>query len=128
MVKFLRGLDYEMSRGCIYSCSYCVETIIQKYYGFEDKSEKTGAIKNFKSYLRNKSAKNIYSELELFSKKLSVELIRCQDTNFLTNDRKILLELADMLEDNPLDIKLYIETRPEGINKQSIELLKKTKS
>ena len=26
----IKAVDYEMSRGCIYSCSYCVETIIQK--------------------------------------------------------------------------------------------------
>ena len=47
--KVYNGADYELSRGCIYSCAYCVETIIQKYYGFEEKSNKTGAIKNFKS-------------------------------------------------------------------------------
>ena len=29
--KVVKGIDYEMSRGCIYSCNYCVETIIQKY-------------------------------------------------------------------------------------------------
>ena len=32
--EVVRAVDYELSRGCIYSCSYCVETIIQKYYGF----------------------------------------------------------------------------------------------
>ena len=34
--KLIRAVDYEMSRGCIYSCSYCVETIIQKYYSFTE--------------------------------------------------------------------------------------------
>ena len=29
-----------------------------------------------------------------------------------------------MMIDNPLDIKLYIETRPEGINEKSVSLLK----
>ena len=27
--EVIRGIDYEISRGCIYSCSYCVETIIE---------------------------------------------------------------------------------------------------
>ena len=40
----VRAIDYEASRGCIYSCEYCVETIIQKYYGF-DEITKGGAIK-----------------------------------------------------------------------------------
>ncbi len=123
--KVIRAVDYELSRGCIYSCSYCVETIIQKYYGFEDSSTKTGAIKNFKSYLRNKQAKNIFEELKYLSEKKNINLIRCQDTNFLTNDKKILLELSELIQENKLKIYLYIETRPEGINSNSVELLKK---
>ena len=125
--KVVKAVDYEMSRGCIYSCNYCVETIIQKYYDFEESSSKTGAIKNFKSYLRNKSAKKIFDELVYLKKVKNVELIRCQDTNFLTNDRHVLLELSDLIDNSDLDFKLYIETRPEGINEKSMELLKKLK-
>jgi len=121
----VRAVDFELSRGCIYSCSYCVETIIQKYYGFDESSKTTGAIKNFKSYLRSKSALNIYQEFKNLSEKKKITLIRCQDTNFLTNDRNVLLDLAEMLVQNPINIKLYIETRPEGINEKSIDLLKK---
>ena len=123
----IRAVDFEMSRGCIYSCNYCVETIIQKYYDFEVASKQTGAIKNFKSYLRSKSAKKIFEELNYLSKIKNVKLIRCQDTNFLTNDRGVLIELAKLMEKSDLDIKIYIETRPEGINEKSIELLKKLK-
>jgi radical SAM superfamily enzyme YgiQ (UPF0313 family) len=125
--KVVKAIDYEMSRGCVYSCNYCVETIIQKYYGFEDASPNTGAIKNFKSYLRHKSAKIIFNELSYLNKKKNIELIRCQDTNFLTNDRAVLSELSEFIDKSDLDIKVYIETRPEGINEKSIELLKKLK-
>jgi anaerobic magnesium-protoporphyrin IX monomethyl ester cyclase len=125
--RVVKGIDYEMSRGCIYSCNYCVETIIQKYYGFEDASSKTGAIKNFKSYLRHKSSKTIFDEFTYLNKIKNIELIRCQDTNFLTNDRNVLSELSELIDKSDLDIKLYIETRPEGINEKSIELLKKLK-
>ena len=67
--EVVRAVDYEMSRGCIYSCSYCVETVIQDYYGFKEYSDKTGAIKNFKNYLRNKSAKTIFEEVEYLVQK-----------------------------------------------------------
>lgn len=123
----VKAVDYEMSRGCIYSCNYCVETIIQKYYDFNESSSTTGAIKNFKSYLRSKSAKKIFGELKYLNKKKGVELIRCQDTNFLTNDRNVLLELSDLINESDLNIKIYIETRPEGINDKSVALLKKLK-
>jgi anaerobic magnesium-protoporphyrin IX monomethyl ester cyclase len=125
--EVVRAVDLEFSRGCIYSCSYCVETIIQKYYGFEESSKKSGAIKNFKSYLRSKSAKIIFNEIEYLVKEKKINLLRVQDTNFLTNDSKILNELAEKIYNSKLNFKMYIETRPEGINDNSVELLKKLK-
>ena len=121
--EVLRAIDYEISRGCIYSCSYCVETVIQKYYNF-DEITPSGALKSAKSYLRNKSAKRIYEELSSYKKDFGIELIRFQDTNFLTINRKVLLELAELIKTKPLNLKFYIETRPEGINEKTIGLLK----
>ncbi len=125
--QILNAVDYEISRGCIYSCSYCVETIIQKYYGFNEINEKTGSIKNFNHYGRSKSADLIFSEIEELKKKFNITLFRLQDTNFLTIDRKVLIKLAEFIHTSGLDIKLYIETRAEGINEKSVELLKKLK-
>ena len=76
--KVLKVIDYELSRGCIYTCSYCVET----------------------------------------------DLVRAQDTNFLTIDPKLLEGLRDLIKKSPINVKFYIETRPEGINEKSVELLK----
>jgi anaerobic magnesium-protoporphyrin IX monomethyl ester cyclase len=118
----IRAVDYELSRGCIYTCSYCVETTIQRYYGFNERG-KRGALNNAKNYLRTKSAQRIYDELRILSEEYKVNLVRCQDTNFLTINRIVLNQLADLMEANPLDIKLYIETRAEGINEGAINLL-----
>ena len=125
--KVLRAVDIELSRGCIYSCSYCVETVIQKYYSFNEFSNKTGAITNFQSYLRSKSTEEAFKEIEYLNKEKNIKLFRCQDTNFLTNRREILNNLAQKIKKSSLDIKLYIETRPEGINEKSIQLLKDLK-
>ncbi len=124
--KVLKAIDYEISRGCIYTCSYCVETIIQRYYGFKE-NNKNGTLLNFKNYLRNKSAKVIFNEITKLNSDLGIELFRCQDTNFLTIDKSTLIELAELIYDSNLDIKLYIETRAEGINIKTLELLKKLK-
>ena len=78
--KVINAIDYEISRGCIYSCSYYVETIIQKYYGFNEINEKTGSIKNFKQYRRNKSALIIFNEIKELNKNLNISLFRMQDT------------------------------------------------
>jgi|TARA_B110000858_G_C17797475_1_gene473288 radical SAM superfamily enzyme YgiQ (UPF0313 family) len=121
--KVLNAIDYELSRGCIYTCSYCVETIIQDYYGFKEKSKK-GALLQSKKYLRSKSAERIYEELKSYKKEFGISLVRCQDTNFLTINSKVLKELEEMILKSPLDLKLYIETRPEGINEKTVKILK----
>ena len=87
----------------------------------------TGAIKNFKKYLRYKSARNAFNEIKNLHLNYGITLFRCQDTNFLTIDRDVLKELAELIDNSSFNIKLYIETRPEGINEKSIDLLKKLK-
>ena len=118
----VRAVDYELSRGCIYTCSYCVETVIQSYYGFNERNNK-GTLVGATNYLRNKSAHRVYEELSFLNGNFGVELFRCQDTNFLTIDKSVLIELSELLREKPLSIKLYIETRPDGINASTIKLL-----
>ena len=125
--RVVRAVDYELSRGCIYACEYCVETVIQSYYGFDDVVPGTGTIRDSKKYLRHKSAERIFFEMSNLHNQLGIELFRCQDTNFLTIDRQTLNELSDMIDESNMNIMLYIETRPEGINQASLKLLKKLK-
>ena len=47
-----------------------------------------------KAYLRNKSPQRVIQELRELYRDYQVTLIRCQDTNFLTIDRKVLTQLA----------------------------------
>lgn len=125
--EVVRAVDYELSRGCIYVCEYCVETLIQRYYGFDDVTPNRGTLRNPKGYLRHKSAARAFHEMSTLHKQQGIQLFRCQDTNFLTIDRSTLISLAEMINQSDLDIMLYIETRPEGIHPATIELLKKLK-
>jgi len=122
--KVVRAVDYEFSRGCIYSCHYCVETVIQRFYDFNEVN-RTGSIKNSNQYVRTKTASRIYEELKYLASVHKIDFVRAQDTNFLTVDRSVLRELSDLLDNRSLNLEIYIETRPEGINSASIELLKK---
>ncbi len=124
--KVYKAIDYEISRGCIYSCSYCVETVIQRYYGFTERNL-NGAIKNFKGYLRTKTIRDIEYEFDELINEKKIEYIRYQDTNFLTITKSLLNELADLINRKKYNFFGYIETRPEGINNNSINLLKKLK-
>jgi len=121
--EVVRAIDYEMSRGCVYNCSYCVETITQKYYGFN--RSKNGVLLNANKYLRCKSPDNIARELEYVSRNFDIKMIRCQDANFLSIPLHILKKVSELIKD--LDIFMYIETRAEGINERTAEILKKLK-
>lgn len=124
--KVIKAVDYELSRGCPYTCTYCVETVIQKYYGF-NKIIGNGVVRNARQYLRNKSGKRIFEEMKFLYENFDIEYFRCQDTNFLTIDRTTLEDLAELLDINKLPIFLYIETRPESIKPGIITLMKRLK-
>jgi anaerobic magnesium-protoporphyrin IX monomethyl ester cyclase len=124
--QVLKAVDYELSRGCPYSCAYCVETVIQRYYGFHRRL-KRGLVSGAKSYLRHKSAGLIFTEMEGMARERGISLFRCQDTNFLSIQRETLEALADLLDRSALSVRLYIETRPEGITPGSVKLLKRLK-
>ncbi len=122
--EVVKAVDYEMSRGCVFTCAYCVETVIQRYYGFTEANDR-GVLKYAKAYLRCKSAPRVMEELTQLHLEHGITLIRAQDTNFLTIDRPTLLHLAELMEAARLPILLYIETRPEGVTKETIPLLKR---
>ena len=122
--EVVRAVDYELSRGCPFTCGYCVETVIQAYYGFTEHTPR-GLLKTPKSYLRHKSAARIFEEISGLYHERGVVLFRCQDTNFLTINRETLLELGERFDSADVPVKLYIETRPEGIHEAAIPLLKR---
>ncbi len=124
--EVLKAVDYELSRGCPFSCTYCVETVIQKYYGFEEIGA-SGVIKNSRKYLRNKSAERAFMEIKYLHEHHGITLFRCQDTNFLSIEKSVLKGLADKFDEWGASIKLYIETRPETITPANIELLLRLK-
>lgn len=124
--EVVKAVDYEMSRGCPFTCGYCVETVIQRYYGLTERTSR-GALRQPGRYLRHKSPQRILEEISGLYEEYGITLFRCQDTNFLTIERTLLVELADLFDKYDLPIRLYIETRPEGINRSSVSLLKRLK-
>lgn len=120
----VRAADVEFSRGCPYTCTYCVETVIQNYYGFSENVGR-GVVKDAKDYLRAKSPASIVEEMEWLHRERGVTLFRCQDTNFLSIERTVLETVATEIERRQWDIRLYIETRPDGITPSSAALLRR---
>ena len=120
--RVYRAIDTEISRGCIYCCDYCVESIMQKLYGYK-RSQNGGVIKG-KGYHREKSVNRIIQEYIFLRDSFNIEFLRFQDTNFLSISEKKLIELSERFS-GQVGLPFYIETRPEGITKKRASLLKK---
>jgi anaerobic magnesium-protoporphyrin IX monomethyl ester cyclase len=113
----VRAVDYEFSRGCPYSCAYCIETSIQNHY-IESGLRKT----RFTNYFVKKDVSSAVQELLKLSQ-LGISFIRVQDTNFMSLGLEYLEKLADALLLLNITFRFYIETRPETIDSRSAPLL-----
>ena len=71
MSKF--GMNFMTSRGCPFSCTYCVNGILRKIY------------KNKGSYVRQRSVDNVINELDYLKKNFNLAHIRFEDDVFACN-------------------------------------------
>lgn len=100
------------SRGCPFSCTYCINKIIQTLY-----SQQPG------KFVRYRSPQNVIDELLHIKKKYSPKSIWFYDETF-TSNLKWLREFATLYKKNNINIPLNATARPETINQQVIDCLK----
>jgi len=108
--KIYRIGAFELSRGCPYYCTYCVNHTMQKLT--------KGA-----SHYREKNIDKALEEIKVLTKKFNIELIKFWDENFLGYKKSSM----DFLErySNEVSLPFMIQTRPEGITGEFAKALKK---
>ncbi|MBU4333535.1 MAG: cobalamin-dependent protein, partial [Candidatus Omnitrophica bacterium] len=77
-------LNYEVSRGCPFSCTYCVNGVLKEKY------------KDLGSYNRKKNVKQSIHELEYLIKKYNFDFIRFWDEDFTSLPLEYLQEYSRM--------------------------------
>ena len=87
--RLVRCLDYELSRGCIYNCTFCLSPFQREEYGTE-----RGQPGHPSQFRREKSVDYIIKEIIYLKEKHNLDIIRYQDETFLTMRPKKLRELA----------------------------------
>ena len=108
--KVVRGIDYELTRGCTNRCYYCVGPSLRDIYGD----------KNFR---REKSVERIIQEISFLKNKYKLDIIRYQDELFLGMDLAKLKRLAGEYKEK-VGLPFIIETSVNSLNKDTIECLK----
>jgi len=100
--------DLETSRGCPYSCPYCITPTMQKLYKGKGK------------FHREKSAKRIVEEISKLLKERQIDYIRFVDETFILNRRR-LKEFAELYQD--IRLPFSFSTRPETVSEEMMKIL-----
>jgi len=109
----VRSIDYELARGCMLNCTYCVTKSIRDLYG-----------KEAKNWRREKSTEKIIKEMKILKDKYRLDMVKFHDELFLHMPIKKLEELAKRYK-TEVNLPFIIETSINSLTEQNIRLLKK---
>ena len=110
--KIYRCLDYELSRGCLYNCTFCISPFQRKTYG------------NPKNFRREKSIEKIIDEISYLKQKYNLEIIRYQDETFLSMKEDKLEQLAEIYK-SKVNLPFIIEATINTVTEKKLKSLKK---
>lgn len=102
---------FETSRGCPYSCSYCVNAYLQELTRGKSR------------YHREKSVQRVIEELAFFTEKLQLEYVYLIDETFLLK----MTRLKEFIEAYMQRVRLPFSfmTHPQTVTDKKIELVAK---
>ncbi|MBI4353728.1 MAG: B12-binding domain-containing radical SAM protein [Candidatus Omnitrophica bacterium] len=103
--------DFEMSRGCPFTCSYCINVELQQIY------------KGKGNYHREKSVARVIQEIAWFTRHYGIEFIKFWDETFLLMSDERLERLATEYS-RTIGIPFAIETISSSVTPRTAKLLK----
>jgi len=107
--------DFEMSRGCPYKCSYCVNVQLQEMY----KMASPGG------YHREKTIDRVIREIKYAMDVHKIEFMKFWDETFLLMDQQRMQEFCDKYS-SEIGLPYVIETTAQSITDFSAKVLRKT--
>lgn len=110
--KNYKMLNYELSRGCPYSCSYCANSVIKEKH------------KGLGPYFRRKQINQSINELKVLINKHQFEFIRFWDENFTSLDSAYLEKYAKAYL-NEINLPFLIYARVESVTEEKVQILKR---
>jgi len=111
--RMYRAGYFEMSRGCLNKCSYCINEAYQKIFS------EAG------SYRRQKSIEKVITEMKLIKRHKNIEMILFCDDNFLMMSEARINQFAKLYREE-INLPYWINTIPESITSNRLTILKDT--
>lgn len=113
MGKMYRTGFFELSRGCPYNCSYCINHLSQKIF------------KGLGKYNREKPVEYAIKEMRHMKDAYGLELVFFNDENFLTMKNERLFDFCDKYQ-SKINLPFFIMTRADSLlNEKKTAMLKK---
>ncbi len=103
--------DFELSRGCPYTCSYCINVELQQLY------------KGRGNYHREKSIARVIEEVSWFQRHYGIEFLKFWDETFLLMSLERLEALAEAYS-RTIGLPFAIETTASSVTPRTAPLLK----
>ena len=108
--KMYRMAPVELSRGCPYKCTYCVNECLRNLYAQSGK------------YHRRKSLEKAINDMLYLKQTYNIDMFYILDETFLSMTFKQLVLLAKMYK-KTINTPFFIQTRPETVSEEKAQLL-----
>lgn len=108
--KVYRFGYFEMGRGCPYSCTFCVNSFLQRLYKGKGK------------FHREKSVGRMINEIKLYKKRYGFNFVQFTDETLLVLNLGKLKKFARMYK-KYVNLPFYMMTRPETITEEKIKVI-----
>jgi anaerobic magnesium-protoporphyrin IX monomethyl ester cyclase len=105
--------DFEMSRGCPYKCSFCINVQLQEIYAGPEK------------FHREKSIDRVIAEIKYSIENYNIEFLKFWDETFLLMSEERLAEFGEKYS-SEIGLPYVIETTAQSITEFSAKILQKT--
>lgn len=110
--KVYRVGHAEISRGCVYSCSYCINAFVRELYNGNGR------------YHREKSIDKAICDIRQLADAHKLQMLRFWDETFLCMSRERLEEFARRYQ-REIALPLIVSTHPATVTEEHVRLLKK---